>query len=281
METIWREAGDHAVVADETILAQKYGVFAAAGGERLKISCVHQTQERGGVWSNDLDLSECGGIEQAKIVAYRATFAGDGGMHGFAGLGKIPGAFPGARVFEHRVAIVDRGAADGIEQVPARGAGEGAEGHGRVRRAERGQADLRDRPSRQRGNGGQRVQIGGFALVCRHAGGRVTFDMFDRTEPLARRDGEVLGGHIVLEIHEREGMRRGGQWRRGWAEARFIFDQECPDLAAARAVSRREAGGKVEFPRAGANGHLRRGGFSRQKHAAFGIEAQFSARLGE
>ena len=189
-------------------------------------------------------------------------------------------AFPGADVFEDRVLVVDRRAADGIEQIAARGAGEGAEGDRRVRRTERCQADLRHRPAGQRGDRGQCVQIGGLALIGRHARRGVTLHMLDRAKAFAGRDGEVLGRDVVLEVDERFAVRparrRRERQRRISAHA---GDVECSGLAAARAVSFGEAGGQIECSGAGADGLFMRGRLSGQKRSAAGIEAKLAARL--
>ena len=138
------------------------------------------------------------------------AFTRDRLVHGLAVAWEVVRAFPGADVFEDRVLVVDRRAADGIEQIAARGSGEGAEGDRRIRRAERCQADLGNRPAGQRGDRCQCVHVGGLALVGRHAGRGVAFDMLDRAESFARRDGEILGRDIVLKIDERFAVRLAG-----------------------------------------------------------------------
>ena len=97
--------------------------------------------------------------------------------------------------------------ADRVEQVAARGSGKGAERHRRIRNAERGVADPRDRPCRGFGDHRQRVHVGRLALVGGHAGGGVALHVLDRAEALAVAS-EVLGSDVVLEIDE--GLAAGG-----------------------------------------------------------------------
>ena len=93
--------------------------------------------------------------------------------------------------------------ADGIEQVAARGAGESAESHRRIGRAEGRQAHLGDRLRERSGGDGERIHVRKLALVGRHAGGGVALDVLDRAHALLDRQAHILGANVVLEIDER------------------------------------------------------------------------------
>ena len=90
----------------------------------------------------------------------------------------------------------------GVEQVAHVAAAPGAEGHGRVGRAEGGRADLRDRQAARLRDDAQRVDVGRLALVGRHAGGGVALDVLDRGVALADRQQQVGGGDVVLVVDE-------------------------------------------------------------------------------
>ena len=155
-------------------------------------------------------------------------------------------ALPLTHVFKHGVAIVDRRAANRVEQCAARRSGERAERDRRIWRAERGQPDLRHLPAGQRGDRGQRIQITGLALVGRHARRGVAFHLLDRVETFARRGGEVLGGDIILEVDKRLAMRPAWRRRQRGAEFRVTRDAECSGFSAAGAMPRFEARGDAE-----------------------------------
>jgi hypothetical protein len=69
-----------------------------------------------------------------------------------------------------------------------REAGESAESHRRIGRAEGRQADLGDRLAERGGGDGERVHVRGLALVGRHAGRGVALDVLDRAHALAHRE---------------------------------------------------------------------------------------------
>src|SRR5687767_2044386 len=98
---------------------------------------------------------------------------------------------------------VDCRSTSGLEQLPARQAGESAEGDWSIRRAEGRGPDLRGGTRQRLGEHTERRHVGGFSLVSGHAGGRVALDVFDRRETLANSQAYVLGSCVVLEVDKR------------------------------------------------------------------------------
>ena len=151
MEAIRCQSGDDAIVHHESGLVQHHAVAAAARREPREAAGVDAVEELRRVGANHLDLAERGGVEHADRVAHRAAFARDGS-------GACPRRSRGNQRARCQVPtfsntapcdcgpIVDRRAAHRFEQVAARGAGERAERHRRVRHAEGGVADLRHWP---------------------------------------------------------------------------------------------------------------------------------------
>ena len=146
METVRRQPADDAVIIDEAVLAQHDAVAAAARLQLLPRIGVEQFHELGRIRPDHLDLAQRRGVEQAGLGAHRDAFAIDRRMHVFAGLREIPGALPLADILEHRTLRLgprmDRVLRVGSNSGRARMAGDRAEGHRRVGRAEGGQADL-------------------------------------------------------------------------------------------------------------------------------------------
>ena len=103
---------------------------------------------------------------------------------------------------------VHRRAPHRIEQRAAVAAGDRAEGHRRVGRAEGRDADLRDALAGRRGDDAERVDVAGLALVGAHAGRGVALDVLDRAIALAQRKADVGGGDVVLQVDERLALCR-------------------------------------------------------------------------
>ena len=82
-------------------------------------------------------------------------------------------------------------------------AGERADRDRRVGRPERRGAGRGDRAAGQRRHDGEAVDVGGSALVGRHAERGVALEMLDRAEALALGQRDIVGGDVVLEIDER------------------------------------------------------------------------------
>ena len=126
------EAGGDAVVEDHAVFAEHEAVAAAAGAEAFPGVGVDAVEELAGVGAGDFDLAEGGVVEDADAVADGEAFAGDGFVHGFAGVGVVPGAAPLADVFEAGaggfVPVLHGGDADGVGEGADVAAGDGAEG---------------------------------------------------------------------------------------------------------------------------------------------------------
>ncbi len=80
--------------------------------------------------------------------------------------------------------------------------GKGGDGDGREGRAEGGGADRADIAPGDVGEHGRTAEIGGLALVGRHAERGVALEMLGDAEALARGELHVGDGHVVLEIDE-------------------------------------------------------------------------------
>ena len=86
--------------------------------------------------------------------------------------------------------------------------GKRAESDRRVGLAKRGQADVWDRLANMIGRDGERVEVRCLALIGRHSRRRVAFDVLDRAKTLLRREFQVLGRDVVLEIYEGRAVSR-------------------------------------------------------------------------
>ena len=294
MEAIAGDAPDDAVVHDEAGLVQHQAVAAAPDGELGPRVGVEPLQELGRVRADDLDLAERRGVENADVLAHRQAFAIDRGVHRLARPWKVERALPLTDVLEHRpqglrLSVHGR-APDRIEQIPARMPGEGPERHRRIGRAERRQADFRDRPVERAGRDGEPVHVRRLALVGRHAGRGVALDMLDRSHALAHGEPDVLGRHIVLEVDEGLHLLRVARMRNGPMETAGGRDRAGDREGAlarrarssgAGAMALGERGGEIEGPVAGADRclRLRRGA----GHIDFPlrIEVELAARLRE
>ncbi len=207
VEAVGFQACDDAVIHEETGLAQHEAIAAAPNLELPEGVGIHAFEKSRCVGAHDFDFAKRGGVEQSDASPGRAAFACDGVVHGFARAWKVPGAFPWADILERGAVfgrpVMNGRAADGIEQIAARGACEGAEGHRRIGRAEGRQPDLGYRLLELGRGDRKRVHVRKLALVGRHAGRRVALDVLDRAHALLDRQGHILGANVVLEIDER------------------------------------------------------------------------------
>ncbi len=218
-------------------------------------------------------------------------------MQVLARLGEVPGALPLADVLEPRPLglgpSMDGRAAHGVEEVVARRAREGPEGHGRVGLAERRQPDLGQRLAERARRDGERVHVRRLALVGRHAGRGVALDVLDRAETLAHRELDVLGGDVVLEVHEsldagrvaavRQGAQRAAALARVVARHRMAAGPLRGIAGSPRPRGRALVERRREPPgaRTGAGRGLHLRGVARQVSLRLGIEAQLAAGLRE
>ena len=97
---------------------------------------------------------------------------------------------------------MDRGHTHRISQHADIAPGHDAIRHRRVRWAERGGANFRDRSVFNIGEAGKSVHITGPPLIGAHAGGGVTFQMFDRAVALARRQLDIRHRDVVVKINK-------------------------------------------------------------------------------
>ena len=211
-EPVLRQPYRHAIVEHHAVLAQHQPIARLADAQFQPGIGIDAIQELRRVWPLYLDLTEGGGIQDAYSGAGRLHLPVHGGVHVFSGFRIIPGAHPLADILElcavRFVPVMDRRAAHRVEQSADIAPGDGAEGDRRVGRAESGGADRRDILPQRRRQDRQRVHIAGAALIGAHAGCGVALHMLDRPEALARRQLQIGGGHIILEIDEAFGARQ-------------------------------------------------------------------------
>ena len=243
------QARGGAVIEDETIIAQHHAVAQPAdfeGGERVAIQTV---EEFGGVRPLHGDLAEGGDIDDADIRPHMSGLAQIGGANILARLRIIPGTGPGTGIDEsgamRLVPILHRGAAGGTEMRAEFAADDGAEGNRRVGRAERGGANITQCRAAQFGKAGEDVDVGGLALIGRHAAGGVTLGMLDGDIALAMRQIDIAAFDVMLQI-DKGGHRRvtrlgqNGRWHERLAPPPIAGQRgrgECADVL--RNASRR------------------------------------------
>ncbi len=199
-----RQPPCRAVVIEEAVVAQHQAVARLAdrqGGEGVGVDPV---QKGYCVRSLDIDLAERRDIGDADGGAHRPGFADRRLLHTFARLAIDPRPLPqadidhvGAGLF---MAVMHRRAPERLE-VPARcPADNGAEADRRIGRPEARRADLGDRPAVFRRHDRQRIDIGGAALIGRHAERRVAFEMLRCRKSLAPRQPDIACLDVVLQV---------------------------------------------------------------------------------
>ena len=232
------EARHHAVVVDEAVITQQYAVLAPTDGEFAPVVHVHAVHELGGVRPDDGDLAERRGIEDTDAFAYRQTLARDRGMHVLATTREIAGALPHADVLEN--GALARGprmhgrASDRVEEFAPGLPGEAREGDRGVRHAERRQAHCRHRLAEFVRRMVQGVEVRRLALIGRHAGRGVAFDVLDRAKAFAHRQIEIFEHDIVLKVDEGFRARCGGCGARhddARRERMLVADREARGFA--------------------------------------------------
>ena len=95
---------------------------------------------------------------------------------------------------------MQRRAAQGLENVPARLARNGPHADGRIGRAECGGADRRNIGIQRFSKRRQTVDIAQLALICGHAQRGIALGMLHGRETFLRGQLDVRDFHVVLEI---------------------------------------------------------------------------------
>ncbi len=153
-----------------------------------------------------VDLAERGRVHDAERLPRREALARHGRVQVFAVAGEVPRAVPLPDVF-HRCAggdvpLVDRGLAHRVVQVADALSGADPERYGRIRRAERGRADFRDRLAQAFREHRHAVYVAQLALVGTETQRRVALDVLDVAVTFANREAYVGDARVVLEIEE-------------------------------------------------------------------------------
>ena len=165
----------------------------------------------------------------------------------------VPGGPQPAAIFAHLRAVrpmlgLERQTPQRIDERAAPPAGDDAHRHGDERRAIGRRSGLVDGAAGQRRHRGEAVDIGGLALIGRHAERGVALEVLDRDVALARGERDVLQRHVVLEIDPAPALRR-----RPWAR-RLRCDTGRPARSARRPRRRpprwpsRNASSRVKAP---------------------------------
>ena len=188
-----------------------------AVADRADLQAAHQVrvelvEEHAGVGPLDVDLAERGAVQDADAGARRGALAQHRGLHVLTGLRVEPRPLPLADVLEHGaggdVPVVHGGDPLRVEQPPAVAAGQGGEGHRRVRGPERRGPGLLHRDPEQLGDDPRGDDAGGLALVVRGADGRVALDVLDGAQPGADGAGDVGDRRVALQVDELRRSRR-------------------------------------------------------------------------
>ena len=138
----------HAIIHQEAGFAAHQPVAAFAGRQGRHHAGIKHVQEPARIGALDDDLAKGRGVQQSHVLPHVQDFAVNGLFMRLGPAREAIGAAPQADRFEigigRVVPALDRGAAQRLEDVAARLAGQRPQGNGRVGRAEGGGADLRD-----------------------------------------------------------------------------------------------------------------------------------------
>ena len=199
------EPRDRAVVDDRAVLVEHEPVAHAPDVELGNVVDVEALEELRRIGAGDLDLAERRGVEDPDAGAHGRGLALHRLMRRLAFLQIAGGPHPAAGfppVSAERLVFRMR------RQQPLHGvpladlpSGERAERHRRVRRPEGRRADFRGTLGRHRGDGQERIEVAGLALVRRHAAGRVALQELDVFESFGERDLGI-GNRDVVQVVE-------------------------------------------------------------------------------
>ena len=216
VELVLGDARRGAVIQHDAVVVQHHAIAHLADGQLGEAVDIDAVQELRRVRTLDVDLAECGHIGEAHAAAHELHFLHIGRLGRIAGPGVIPGALPQSGVDEGGavllVPVVERRAAHRAEVRAHRAACNRAHSERRVRRAESGGARVRNGDAAIFGHQGQRIDVGGLALVGAHAERGVALQVLDRAIAFLMRDLDVLDGDVALEINE--GLALGSLRRR-------------------------------------------------------------------
>ena len=206
------EPDDDAVVDQKPVFRAHEPVAAAARGEGRHHVGVHHVEEPARIGAADDDLAERGSIKQANGFAGVLHLALDGVMNALARAQEGVGAAPVTHRLPMRavgfVPAVDRGPAEGLEDLAPRFARDGAHGDGRVGRAEGGGSRLGDRLTQFLRKDREAVDIRRFSLIGGHAERGVALGVLDALVPFAGGKLDVRHLHVVLVVEPHLGPVR-------------------------------------------------------------------------
>ena len=200
------QTGGYTVVEDHAVFLAHQAVAGLAHVQLGPGVGVDAVEELSRIRALNVDLAQGGGVEDAHRVTHGQALTGHGGVHVFTVFREVPGALPLADVFElgtvFQVPFLHGGVALGLEQLATVTAGDGAEGHRGVVRAEHGGAHLGDADTDGAGSDGQTVDVAQLALIGTEAQRGVALDVLDRLEALAGGQLDTGGGDVVLLVDE-------------------------------------------------------------------------------
>ena len=219
-------------------------------------------------------------------------------MHVLAGARVVARPPPLPDRLEHGVGrdmpVVHRRHPQRVGQLAILAPGEQAVGDRHIRRARRGHASGGDALPGDRGEQGRAGEVAGLALVGAHAEGGIAFQMLHRSVAFARRERDVGGGHIVVQIDKRvaAGAARQRQGERARRRLLIVLDRRhrrCLPAAetaqaggaGARGCAFRQAHGERKAAAGGANDIDRRINRVGYEGGEAIVEAQLPLRLCE
>ncbi len=241
-EAALAEARRRTVVEDDAVVPQHDAVARAPDWQAGEPVGIDPVEEGDRVRTLDIDLAQRRDVHQACRVARIAHLGDIGLVHVRPGGTIEPRPHPGARL-EHLgavrdVPVVHRRAADRPEMAAGGAPGQGADGDGRVGRAEGRRADVGDGGLAQDSHGRECGKVAGLALIRAHAERGVALQVLDRLVALAMRECYVAGGDVHLKVDKRFAATRDGRrpedLRHGLAEIEPRNRRRRPRLVAER-----------------------------------------------
>src|SRR5579885_3296849 len=205
-EALLGEARGRPIVEDDAVLAQHEAVARAPDGQVAEDIRVDAVEKGRGIRAGDIDLAESRDVDETDALAHGHSLAPDRLALALARARIAARAQPEARLDPggagRFVPLVHRRPADRLEMPAGLASGEAADRDRRIGRPKGRDAHRRDRLAALLGQEGEAVDVARLALVGAHAERRVALQMLVRDEALARREADIPGGHVVLEIDE-------------------------------------------------------------------------------
>ena len=228
------KAGNRAVIHHETVFAQHHAIARAPDRQFRHGVDIDPVKKFRSVAALHVDLAQGGHVADADGFAHHACLAVAGlAPCGFA-RARIPcGALPQAEFDKFGAAFAGQrirghqafgGKALARAMCPQR-----RHRNRHIGRAKGCRADIGDAAVLKRGHERQRRHVGRLALIGGHAQRGIAFQMFGCAKILAMGLRDILGGHVILEIHPGAPLALGDM-PEGRAFGRAVGTMRQPDL---------------------------------------------------